>query len=555
VRLNGTYDIAYDDGEAEQGVAADMIRSLGGGRSSSPRGRDEILFRIGDSVDADFRGRGKYYPGKISRVHFDGTYDIDYDDGEFERNVVSDRIRHALSAGKGKSRTVDDDSPRAFRIGDPVEADYQGRGRYYPGKISRVRLNGEYDIAYDNGDSESGVSPHHIRSLDRRARSFDGDRDRHSDRDRDRDGYGESKAPSSSRSPSRRRPNELAHRRAAYYDQEARDEDPPEALFRRGDRVACYWYRHGTAGAAKDHARPKAATVSKFNADGTYTVAMELGGHVIDDVPPEFLKRWEDGTVDLRLGGSAAPRARSASPTKPRVTDKWAAVFEMSRQMVKQGASRHVVPEVEDVDGLDLSADEKLRRIVGNELYRDFQDAFEREDRHREGELDAAAALRAFSRMGGKASDEELRIWAKGGTAGGRAQKAFDFPDFVLAHANIFHPPRAGRGNPLARSRDEDVALGKTLRLTGEWRTLGGFARVFGKRHLRDLERAFDAYADKDDRGDTYLRASDVLEAFHRLGRAVTVTRLQVHSPTASITPPHSRPFTHFPPPLSRRNG
>jgi ATP-dependent Clp protease protease subunit len=36
----------------------------------------------GALVEANFKGRGKYYPGRISRDRGDGTFDIDYDDGE-----------------------------------------------------------------------------------------------------------------------------------------------------------------------------------------------------------------------------------------------------------------------------------------------------------------------------------------------------------------------------------------------------------------------------------------------------------------------------------------
>ena len=37
--------------------------------------------------------------------------------------------------------------------------------KYYPGKISRARLNGTFDIAYDDGDRETGVARDLIRPL------------------------------------------------------------------------------------------------------------------------------------------------------------------------------------------------------------------------------------------------------------------------------------------------------------------------------------------------------------------------------------------------------
>ena len=48
--------------------------------------------------------------------------------------------------------------------GDRVEAKYQGRN-YYPGKISRDCGEGKYDIAYDDGDGETGVDARLIRKL------------------------------------------------------------------------------------------------------------------------------------------------------------------------------------------------------------------------------------------------------------------------------------------------------------------------------------------------------------------------------------------------------
>ena len=57
--------------------------------------------------------------------------------------------------------------------GDKIEADYRGKGKYYPGKISRLRLNGEYDIDYDDGSSEPNVPPNRIHKLGGRSRSPD----------------------------------------------------------------------------------------------------------------------------------------------------------------------------------------------------------------------------------------------------------------------------------------------------------------------------------------------------------------------------------------------
>lgn len=48
-------------------------------------------------------------------------------------------------------------SSRELLIGNAVEGNWQGRGVWYPGKISRVNGDGTFDIAYDDGDHEKAV--------------------------------------------------------------------------------------------------------------------------------------------------------------------------------------------------------------------------------------------------------------------------------------------------------------------------------------------------------------------------------------------------------------
>ena len=50
-------------------------------------------------LQARFRGRDKYYPGVIAKVRFDGTFDIDYDDGEKEERVEKELIRAVKGGG------------------------------------------------------------------------------------------------------------------------------------------------------------------------------------------------------------------------------------------------------------------------------------------------------------------------------------------------------------------------------------------------------------------------------------------------------------------------
>ena len=88
VREDGSYDVLYDDGDAEACVAPESVRR----RSEEPEAArpetGEPAFSVGDAVDARYRGRAKTYPGAIEKVHEDATYDILYEDGEREARVA-----------------------------------------------------------------------------------------------------------------------------------------------------------------------------------------------------------------------------------------------------------------------------------------------------------------------------------------------------------------------------------------------------------------------------------------------------------------------------------
>merc|ERR550514_1250724 len=54
-------------------------------------------YRMGDKVEARFKGGTKWLPGRITEVNRDGTFDVRYDDGDEERRVESRMIRKDLA--------------------------------------------------------------------------------------------------------------------------------------------------------------------------------------------------------------------------------------------------------------------------------------------------------------------------------------------------------------------------------------------------------------------------------------------------------------------------
>ena len=47
-----------------------------------------------------------------------------------------------------------------------MEGNFRGKGRWYPGVIKRVRLDGTVDIDYDDGEQETRVGTELIRAVD-----------------------------------------------------------------------------------------------------------------------------------------------------------------------------------------------------------------------------------------------------------------------------------------------------------------------------------------------------------------------------------------------------
>ena len=168
-----------------------------------------VLFKESDRVEVNWQGRGVWYASKIKVVKDDGTYDITYDvdnsvDVGVTRNLIryidpqihitniftklndfENRIASVNTSGSSNpplvvENKIDDIINRISRLeegsasktsnveykeGDKVEGNYRGRGKWYQGKISRVRDNGYYDISYHDGEIETRVFKDCLRSV------------------------------------------------------------------------------------------------------------------------------------------------------------------------------------------------------------------------------------------------------------------------------------------------------------------------------------------------------------------------------------------------------
>ena len=72
--------------------------------------------------------------------------------GVVRATIEKESGRGASGGGYGSSS-----GSSSYNVGDKVIVDYERTGEMYPGKISRARPNGTYDVLYDDLDTESNV--------------------------------------------------------------------------------------------------------------------------------------------------------------------------------------------------------------------------------------------------------------------------------------------------------------------------------------------------------------------------------------------------------------
>ena len=153
------YDIQCDTGALLRRVKRTSIKLLSADhhQQSNP---DELS--QGRAVEAKLPGWTRYYPGEISKVHGDGTFDIVFDDGEKGFDVLRSQIR---TVNQPSNATGERDA-NTYSVGDHIEAKIPGWSQYYSGKITRVSGYGSsktYDIIFDDGEKKSGVRERSIR--------------------------------------------------------------------------------------------------------------------------------------------------------------------------------------------------------------------------------------------------------------------------------------------------------------------------------------------------------------------------------------------------------
>lgn len=113
--------------------------------------------RRGEQVEANYRNSGTWYPGVIKRDRGDGTYDIDYDDGELETRVLKINMRpRGVTAPKASTSRVVAARTTQYDVDDDDE-DYEvdpitgAEVVYSGGSSSSIKNNASSSASYDRG--------------------------------------------------------------------------------------------------------------------------------------------------------------------------------------------------------------------------------------------------------------------------------------------------------------------------------------------------------------------------------------------------------------------
>lgn len=179
VNRDGTYDVRYDDGDSERSVEPSLIRGKGADRvsSRSAMGANGGNFEVGETVEARFGGRSRWFKATVERKNRDGTFHLLYANGDEEKAVEKGIIRKFESTGltRGKADSLNSlasvDDPVNYRAGDKVEARFGGRSRWYKATVERENRDGTYHLRYADGDEERAVEKDLIRKPEDQARS------------------------------------------------------------------------------------------------------------------------------------------------------------------------------------------------------------------------------------------------------------------------------------------------------------------------------------------------------------------------------------------------
>ncbi|CAM9794544.1 unnamed protein product [Chrysoparadoxa australica] len=165
VHSSGTVDVDIDNGCSQLQVRTRQLRRIGGtslppmSPSSTFSDGNSEAYAVGERVE--LLHSSDYIPGTVRKVWQQkrgaGTYEIDLDDGSVLVNIPAQNMR-----GIGRSSELGEGHRTAFDIGDRVEA--RLLPVYMMGTVSQVNADGTFDVDFENGVTEYGLTVQMMRA-------------------------------------------------------------------------------------------------------------------------------------------------------------------------------------------------------------------------------------------------------------------------------------------------------------------------------------------------------------------------------------------------------
>jgi hypothetical protein len=164
--------IRYDDGDREDGARSEHMRRIpssdapGGGINTSIASAAAPVATVpsGTDVTVALASSDTAVPSRVEAA----AATLGQANAKRPSSAVERPAAHGASEDQAPAAV--DQAGKPVAKGDRVEARYRGRGtRYYPGKVSEVVIGAlggvSFNIAYDDGDRETGAKPENIRLL------------------------------------------------------------------------------------------------------------------------------------------------------------------------------------------------------------------------------------------------------------------------------------------------------------------------------------------------------------------------------------------------------
>ena len=158
-----TYDVMYDDGDIDRDLKPECVRRF------EPYAVDE---EIDVRVDVD---RDVYASGRVVKVH-EGEgddqeilYDVQTGMHGLHSKMSASNLRRLGPKQRDPSTTkvMKNNGSNSYgpslQAGTLISARYQGKDKWFPGRVVQTNSDGTYAIQYDDGDFEGRVHIQNIR--------------------------------------------------------------------------------------------------------------------------------------------------------------------------------------------------------------------------------------------------------------------------------------------------------------------------------------------------------------------------------------------------------